>query len=120
MLSVHINNTTKNKINSGLIERSIESVLNGYGVKIAEISVVVVDGEKMRKIVDRHYAKDKEEHPVLAFPEREVETNFIQHEEKNYLGEIVLNYDYAKGSVEDELASWAAHATLHLLGIHHD
>lgn len=113
------------------VKEAISETLKDQGIKgDAEVSVAIISRQKMRELVDKYYEEEgqNEDHPVLAFPSSEVKGEFIYPPKtKNFLGEIVLSYDKVlsqsekSGQAKDEVAmAWASHATLHLLGIHHD
>lgn len=85
----------------------------------AELSILVIDGEHMRKLnarfADNDYATD-----VLAFPMLEGD------EDSTMVGDVVLCPDVAKTNAEKlnhsldrELEVLVVHGTLHLLGYDH-
>ncbi|CAN5519839.1 rRNA maturation RNase YbeY [soil metagenome] len=85
----------------------------------AELSILVIDGEHMRKLNSR-FAKNDYATDVLAFPMLEGD------EDSTMVGDVVLCPDVAKAnaekldhSLERELEVLVVHGTLHLLGYDH-
>lgn len=85
----------------------------------AELSILVVDGEHMRKLNAR-FANNDYATDVLAFPMLEGD------EDSTTVGDVVLCPDVAKSnadklehSFERELEVLLVHGTLHLLGYDH-
>lgn len=132
MLKIEINNPDKFDVDVGEIESAIKEILVKHKVDDVYVSVAVVGETKMRGLVDKHYEKDNEEHPVLSFPNRETRKEWIPQppqcgarqvrDDKHMqrledLGEIILNFEYSKGG---DMNDWAAHGALHLIGIHHE
>ena len=85
----------------------------------AELSILVVDGEHMRKLNARFASND---HPtdVLAFPMLEGD------EDSTVVGDVVLCPDVARENADElghslarELDVLVVHGTLHLLGYDH-
>jgi len=113
---IKISISSKQNVNESKIKNAVLKTLQSNKVENAEISIMIVDKKQMAKYAGKYYKKDKREHPVLAFPNKEVKPNFVfPPNTSQHLGEIVL-----VGDKDDKLAHWASHATLHLLGIHHD
>lgn len=85
----------------------------------AELSILVIDGEHMRKLNSR-FAKNDYATDVLAFPMLEGD------EDSTMVGDVVLCPDVAKSNAEKldhsldrELEVLVVHGTLHLLGYDH-
>jgi probable rRNA maturation factor len=85
----------------------------------AELSILVVDGEHMRKLNSR-FAKNDYATDVLAFPMLEGD------EDSTMVGDVVICPDVAKSNAEKldhsldrELEVLIVHGTLHLLGYDH-
>jgi len=88
------------------IRSAISGTLLAHGAHDVAVSVSCVDKEKMAEYVKKYYKRDDKEHLVLAFPNSDIEGD---------LGDIIIqNTDI------ETMAGLAAHATLHLLGVHHD
>jgi probable rRNA maturation factor len=101
------------------LRKAIQTVLRRHAVVSAHVSVVLVDDTAMARM-NRDYLGHDGSTDVLSFDLRDEEA------EKHAIdGEIVLSLDMAarqarqRGhSVEAELALYAVHGTLHLLGYH--
>ncbi|MGH2702019.1 MAG: rRNA maturation RNase YbeY [Actinomycetota bacterium] len=85
----------------------------------AELSILVIDGEHMRRLNSR-FAKNDYATDVLAFPMLEGD------EDSTMVGDVVLCPDIAKTNAEKldhsldrELEVLVVHGTLHLLGYDH-
>lgn len=85
----------------------------------AELSILVIDGEHMRRLNSR-FAKNDYATDVLAFPMLEGD------EDSTMVGDVVLCPDVAKTNAEKldhsldrELEVLIVHGTLHLLGYDH-
>jgi len=117
-------------VNVEKVEESVKIVLmkNG-GPKDSEISTAITSDEELEELAARYMGESGEEaksHPVLSFSSKEVKDFIVPKESKNYLGEIMISWEKAvieskkfDRSAEDIVCDYAAHATLHLLGIHH-
>ncbi len=132
MVTVEIYSKVGEEFDFEPIEIAVKKTLREHGVvERAECSVEVVS----RQLITHYameYLKEEEseaaEHPVLSFVQNELEGEFVNPPDGvEHLGEIIVSYDHAKvmaaqngTSVTDEMAELASHATLHLLGIHHD
>jgi ssRNA-specific RNase YbeY (16S rRNA maturation enzyme) len=123
MIKVEINSNGF-EVNTSGIEICVKRVLMERGEDEVYVSVAVVSGVEMKKLVEQYYSEDGEEHPVLSFSNREEDSITRQSRFQNDnetrledLGEIILNHDYSGGR---ELLHWAEHGTLHLVGVHHD
>jgi ssRNA-specific RNase YbeY (16S rRNA maturation enzyme) len=105
------------------LKETVEDTLKKYQKIDADINVAVVDDKVMDTL-----SIDKMRHPVFAFCNNEISGKFVfPPNRKNYLGDIVVNYSYVveqavkEGKlVDDVLNFWVKHATLHLLGVHHE
>jgi ssRNA-specific RNase YbeY (16S rRNA maturation enzyme) len=81
----------------------------------------------MQQIVGAYY-DDNDEHPVISFCYREMEDEFPLKDGLEDLGEIILNAEYSgeldppshEASEGQSMEHWAEHATLHLIGVHHE
>ncbi len=110
-------------VSSQKIKDTIKKILTQNGiVSDCEVSVAVVSQEKMDSLAGGPG------HPVLAFVDSEVKEPFVfPQKDVIYLGEIIVSYPWAlenskkEGKLIDEaVAELVEHATLHLIGIHHD
>lgn len=117
-----------------LIEKAIEESLKLEGFeKPSEISVLIVDDERIRGINKEQRNIDKAT-DVLSFPMLDMENGELLCEDWDYdpegnyilLGDIVLSLETAKRqaeeyghSLEREVAFLTTHSMLHLLGYDH-
>ncbi len=93
------------------------------------IDVAIVNDSKMTELVEKYmHEKNVPPHPVLSFPvsETEGEFNFPEGGVME-LGDIVISYPQSveiarkeNKLIEEVVCDLAEHATLHLIGIHHD
>lgn len=101
--------------NEDKIRESVKKVLKGHGKTDALVVVSICSEEEMEALAGEHLGKeDAKGHPVLAFPESEVGGKFKDPRGERYLGEAIAVWQGEK------TYSWIAHATAHLIGIHHD
>ena len=122
-MKIDIVDKTSSKVLFKKIEKAIIDTLKKHNASDnSEISVVIVNDDEMYKYAKKYLAGETEEelksHPVLSFPNNEIEGEFVMPEKhKNYLGEIIISFEKAK--TEKGVCDLAEHATLHLIGIHH-
>lgn len=118
-----------------LLNNSIRYSLEEAGFDIpCEVSVLLVDNEKMREI-NLEYRKNNRPTDVLSFPMVEVRNGRLEPEKADYdmetklllLGDIVISLETAwkqagdyNHSVQRELAFLATHGVFHLLGYDHE
>nr|WP_276716461.1 rRNA maturation RNase YbeY [Kyrpidia tusciae] len=109
-----------------LIAAVLEEAASREGVDAAEVSVVLVDDERIREL-NRDYRGVDRPTDVLSFAMREGEGEPVQTEEgRELLGDIVISVETAERqanqyghSLRRELAFLAVHGFLHLLGYDH-
>ena len=108
---VEINNKTKTKINVKLIKVVAEKFATKYKINNKEISIALVGDSEIKKINKQYRQQDKVT-DVLSF-----------NGEKNFLGEIVIDYVQIKRQAkefskkdDEELVFILVHALLHLVG----
>lgn len=109
-----------------LIAAVLEEAASREGVDAAELSVVLVDDERIREL-NRDYRGVDRPTDVLSFAMREGEGEPVQTEEgRELLGDIVISVETAERqanqyghSLRRELAFLAVHGFLHLLGYDH-
>ncbi len=130
MFKVLISTDSRYPVNRNVIRRAIADVLTTNKIITpVEVSVSVVGGRKMRELSEK-YLGDKEMHEVLSFPLEDVATRggFVNlPDDVLRLGDIVLCWpqilelaSQEDKLVDDEVYFLTNHATLHLLGKHHD
>lgn len=110
-------------VSSKKIKDTVKETLAKNGVvSDCEVSVALVNGPKIDELAG------EPDHPVLAYANDEIKEPFV-FPKKNiiYLGEIIVSYEAAlhesqkSGKLLDEaVTELVEHATLHLIGIHHD
>ncbi|CAB3391213.1 rRNA maturation RNase YbeY [Kyrpidia spormannii] len=109
-----------------LIAAVLEEAASREGVEAAEVSVVLVDDERIHEL-NRDYRGVDRPTDVLSFAMREGEGEPVQTEEgRELLGDIVISVETAERqanqyghSLRRELAFLAVHGFLHLLGYDH-
>ena len=114
-LKVHISNRQNTlRIAGNRLRKLLESAAPAEWDN-AELSLVLVNGEEMRRLNKRHTGRD-EETDVLAFP--------LADNADELIGEIIVctsravaEADARGVAVEDELALYIVHGALHLMGL---
>ncbi len=114
MIEVEVNNASAHAIDEARLSEFVRAVLDGEGIRTAQVSVAVVDDKTIhrlnREYLDHDYATD-----VLSFS--------FERDEDQLNGELVISADTAARvapefgwSASDELLLYAAHGALHLVG----
>lgn len=113
----------KFKIDRNGLLRLIENALAGLGPPDSEISIMLVNDDKIRALNKEYRGKDKAT-DVLAFPQDEEATG---DKGGPLLGDVVVSVETARRqarehylSDEEELLLLVVHGALHLLGYDHD
>lgn len=130
MLRVLVSRQSRYPADTKALKESVRSVLRGHNVSDAEVSMALVGGRKMRELSKVYLNEENGMHEVLSFPyfAPGESGEFVMPEEGLLqLGDIVICYPEARKiamkknrMVDEVLRELAEHATLHLLGIHHD
>ena len=107
---IEINNLSGFRIDKKLFTGVAKKVLKGENKGIKNISLAFVTKEEIKKLNKKHRGKNKPT-DVLAFGEI---SNF-KFQISNYLGEVVICPEIAKG----EMLRVFVHGILHLLGYDH-
>jgi len=110
-------------VDSQKFKKRVEKIIRELGRQDAELSILLVDDEKIRQL-NRQYRKLDSATDVLSFPQTEGEPGeFISH----ILGDVVISVETARSqatehrlSLEQELVLLLIHGTLHLLGYDHE
>lgn len=114
------------------IKKAVEAVFKKAGFPDqSEASVAIVSTPEMVGYAMKYLNEGRQEaekHPVLSFPNSELEGPFQFPPDKiNHVGEIIISYEkaqeYAKKEkrlVDEIVADLAEHGALHLVGVHHD
>ena len=113
----------KFKIDRQSLLRLIENALGDLAPPNREISIILVNDDKIRKLNKEYRAKDKAT-DVLAFPQDE---EALGDKGGRLLGDVVVSVETARRqarehylSDEEELILLVVHGALHLLGYDHD
>ncbi len=113
----------KFKIDRPCLLRLIENALGDLGPPNSEISIILVNDDKIRKLNKEYRGKDKAT-DVLAFPQDE---EALGDQGGPLLGDVVVSVETARRqarehylSDEEELILLVVHGALHLLGYDHD
>ena len=122
----------KYSINKQEIVDSIkQTIIQNNGPQDASLSVTIENEKTVFELAKKYLHENDDEakgHPVLSFLVSEIEGRFIlPPDEENYLGEIIVSFEQAQKnalqaghSLGTEIVNLVNHATLHLLGIHHN
>ncbi|MFH1232375.1 MAG: rRNA maturation RNase YbeY [Patescibacteria group bacterium] len=112
---VEVNNQTKKKINLTLIKKTTELFLQFYNLNKKEVSIAFVNDLVSKKLNKTYRGIDKPT-DVLSFSMQDVDN-------KNFLGEIIINYEQikrqaeqAENTIQQELIFILVHGLLHLIG----
>ncbi len=109
-------------VSAKAIKDAVKKALKEQGiVSDSSVEVTVISDKKMGEL--GHAG-----HPVLSYPNSEIKGDFsFPPDGKLHLGEILISFDWIKAEANktgkrlDALAiQLAEHATLHLVGVHHD
>ena len=113
----------KFKIDRHSLLRLIENALGDLGPPNSEISIILVNDDKIRKLNKEYRGKDKAT-DVLAFPQDE---EALGDQGGPLLGDVVVSVETARQqarehclSDEEELILLVVHGALHLFGYDHD
>jgi probable rRNA maturation factor len=123
-MPISITNRQKNrKIDLSRVRRSLARLLKKLNCEDAEISLLLVDDEQIRK-VNRKYLKRDCPTNVISFAMAEGEFGHIN---PHTLGDIIISAetafrDAADGKIDfmDEIEFLLIHGLLHLLGYNHE
>lgn len=119
MLHILISTHVRYPANVKALRKRVKDTLLDHSVTQAEVSVALVGERKMRMLGQKYLGETKSNpvHEVLSFPQGD----------GSALGDIVICYPEARKiairknrMMDDVIGELAEHATLHLLGIHHE
>lgn len=128
MLKVLITRQSRYPTDVRELRERVKTTLTEHSVEQAEVSVALVGERKMRELAQRYLGEGLKHpvHEVLSFPSSG-EVAFPDSGKLTQLGDIVICYPEARKiaikrnrMMDDVIGELAEHATLHLLGIHHD
>lgn len=123
MKKISVFKQSRYPVSAKKVKERVKKTLSENGiVSDYEVEVAIVGQKKIDELAG------ESKHPVLAYANNEIKEPFVfPKKDVVYLGEIVVSYPAAltaakkEGKLIDEsVADLAEHATLHLLGIHHD
>ena len=123
-MSVYIiDEQTECSINSESLENQIKTILPLLNCQNKELSILLTDDEKIRKL-NKQYRNKNMSTDVLSFSQSEGEENGLEH---NLLGDIVISITTAMRqssehnlSINEEIVLLLIHGILHLLGFDHE
>jgi probable rRNA maturation factor len=120
-LTVSIEKQFQNKVKKTFINTLVNQTLNYLDKYNVEITIAIVDSERIRKI-NKQFREIDEVTDVLSFPSNEIDPD----SNIKYLGDIIISFpqvvEQAKeynNPVELELSLVVIHGILHLLGYDH-
>lgn len=116
-MEVLVNNTGSWPLPADLLERGTKSTLDSEGIRIAEVSLTLLDDDGIRQLNLAYFQKDRPT-DVIAFA--------LHEPDSPILGDVYIGYEQARRqakelniAIEEELLRLAIHGTLHLLGYNH-
>lgn len=117
------NEQRKHKINSRSLKGQIELVLKKLGLQNSELSILIVNDAKIRKLNSQYRNIDKPT-DVLSFAQ---EDDDIDNMSPHLLGDVVISAETAKHQAKEhqldfteELVLLIIHGILHLQGLDHE
>lgn len=125
---LEINNFTTSQVDEKFLQKVAQRVLEGEGIKKAEISLAIIGGGRMRSFNKKYRGKNRIT-DVLSFGENLKHSHAFVMPPDNMvrLGEVVICLPQAKKqakkqghSLERELSFLLIHGVLHLLGYDHE
>lgn len=123
MVTVNIQADSKFPVNRVLVRLAVRRVTDEYGLRQAQVGVVVV-GERKMKQLNQQWMKREGATDVLAFP---LDGGFDELNGPLMLGDVVVCWPTAVKQagekntlVDEEIDRLVEHGVRHLLGEHHD
>ncbi|WP_225072270.1 rRNA maturation RNase YbeY [Desulfuromonas sp. CSMB_57] len=124
MVTIHIENRQKSqKIETAVLAKVAQTILNASGCPDGELSVLIVDDAAIR-IINRDYLQRDRATNVISFSMQEGEQAGLH---PNLLGDVVISAETAARDAaeaglgfESELYFLLLHGILHLLGYDHE
>jgi len=123
-MSISIQNRQKRqRVDIGRMRRHLKRLLNEFNLKEAEISILLVDDDQIRKINMTYLNRDRPTN-VISFSMVEGSYGHIHPE---ILGDIIISTETAArdalaGQIDfmDEMEFLMIHGLLHLIGYNHE
>jgi probable rRNA maturation factor len=116
-LTIEINAASqRHAVDSARLKKSVRSILKDADIRSAEISIAIVNDERMHAL-NRQYLQHDYPTDVLSF--------VLAHDERagSLVGEVIASSDYAAReaaeygwTTDDELLLYIVHGCLHLVG----
>ena len=123
MVTVNIRADSKFPVNRSGVRLAVRRVTDGYGLRQAQVGVVVV-GERKMKQLNQQWMKREGTTDVLAFP---LDGGFDEVDGPLMLGDVVVCWPMAVKQaaeqntlVDEEIDRLVEHGVRHLMGEHHD
>jgi probable rRNA maturation factor len=124
MVTIHIENRQESqKIETAVLEKVAQTILNASGCPDGELSVLIVDDAAIR-VINRDYLQRDRATNVISFSMQEGEQAGLH---PNLLGDVVISAETAARDAaeaglrfESELYFLLLHGILHLLGYDHE
>ncbi|OGY17708.1 MAG: rRNA maturation RNase YbeY [Candidatus Chisholmbacteria bacterium RIFCSPHIGHO2_01_FULL_48_12] len=123
MVTVNIQADSKFPVNRVGVRSAVRRVTDGYGLRQAQVGVVVVGGRKIAEL-NKQWLKREGMTDVLSFP---LEGGFDEINGLYMLGDVVVCWPMAVKQageknilVDEEIDALVEHGVRHLLGEHHD
>lgn len=132
MINIYVHKQSNYPVNVAKLKKRIKDTLLAQGlVSDFEVSVALVNDEKIDELVKKYYYREganfgNRPHPILTFPTSEMSEQFVFPPENiSDLGEMVISYPQAverakqEGRlVSDIIEELVEHGALHLAGVH--
>jgi probable rRNA maturation factor len=123
-MSISIQNQQKtHRIDTGRLRRSLKRLLKKLDRKDCEISVVLIDDDRIRAMNKTYLNRDRTTN-VISFPMAESSYGNVNPE---ILGDIIISTETAardalcgRMDIMDELEFLLIHGLLHLMGYNHE
>ncbi len=117
------NEQKKLKVNTRLLKKRIQQILENLGLQNSEISILLVTDAKIRKLNAQYRNIDKPT-DVLSFPQ---DNDGLDELDIHLLGDVVISVETAKRQAREhghtfseELTLLLIHGILHLTGLDHE
>lgn len=129
MIKVYVRKQSACPIRSTFVRRVLQEALEKKGIiSDSLVYVYFVKEKEIKKLAAKYLGELDVIHEVLTFTESEVRLPFYYPPSKFiYLGEVVLCYpkivEEAKKEnclIDDKVRQLLEHASLHLVGVHHN
>ncbi len=113
MNKIDIDNRTNNIVNTELVEKIVNDMLEEFGIQNSFLEIIFVGKDDMSNLNTKYRSVDKPT-DVLSFPQPE-----IKEAPTKILGSIAISPEVTDEKEED-LSDVIKHGLLHLLGFDHE